>query len=401
MKILIIHNTYQLKGGEDVVFRAESELLAQEGHEVETVIFDNKEIRSLKDRLIIGIKSIYNWQSATLIEDKINYFKPDILHIHNFFPLLSPSVFFVASKLNIPVVMTLHNFRLLCPSAILYFDHRIYEKSVHKIFPMHAILNGVYRNSILETAAVSLVTGVHKLIGTWRNKVDRYIVLSEFAKKKFLNSSLQVTADQLSVKANFVEDLGLDFVEREMYFLFVGRLSHEKGIPTLFEAAKLGGFKLKVIGDGPMRELVEEYASKYPNIEYLGFQDKAFIIDQMRRCRALVFPSACFEGCPMTILEAYSVGSIVLAANIGAIGEIVQHQTNGLLFESGNAEDLKKQVDWLSQNEKEMNIMLGNARLSYERKYHPHVNYEILMDIYNELIEAKKSTLSSVMVSES
>src|SRR5688572_17157542 len=209
MKIILVHNKYQQAGGEDLVFHSEGELLQQHGHEVEYVIFDNKDIKTTIDKWLSGIKVVYNTGSYRRLGKVITAFKPDIIHIHNFVPLASPSIFFAAKRYNIPVVVTLHNYRLICPSATLFHNDSIYEKSVHASFPWDAIKKGIYRNSRLQTAALAIATRFHNVIGTWQDKVNKFIVLTEFARRRFEDSVLKTAPGAFEVKPNFVVDHGV------------------------------------------------------------------------------------------------------------------------------------------------------------------------------------------------
>lgn len=385
MKILIVHNKYQQAGGEDSVFEAETDLLLKHGHSVETLVFDNKRIESGLDKILSGLRIFYNSMSAHKIQLCINSFKPDIIHVHNFIPLATPAVFFVAKRNKIPVVATLHNYRLICPSATLFYDHKIYEKSVHSVFPIDAILKGVYRNSRFQTAAIAAMNAFHNLAGTWRKKVDKFIVLTEFAKETFINSALRVELKQFAVKPNFVVDPGMGEDNRDNYFLFVGRLSDEKGIETLLEACRLADFKLTIIGDGPLREMVEEYAKENPNIEYLGFQKKTVIFKKLKHCKALIFPSVWYEGLPMTIIEAFATGTPVIGSRIGAVKEIINDNFDGLLFSPGDAKDLTAKISQMLHSEISRS-MSDNSRTTFLSRYTPDINYSILSQIYREAI---------------
>ena len=219
MRILLIHNKYQQAGGEDSVFFTEIELLKQRGHLVECLIFDSNEIKTWWDKLMSGFYLIYNPVSAKVVRKMIKSFNPDVAHVHNFVPLASPSVFFVAHKNNIPVVLTLHNYRLLCPSATLFYNNSIYERSLNSGFPFHAIFKGVYRNSRIQTAALATMIFFHKIIGTWKRKVSKYIVLTQFALHKFKGSTLGISENQLVVKPNFVLDHGRGEIKREFFFI--------------------------------------------------------------------------------------------------------------------------------------------------------------------------------------
>lgn len=393
MKIIMIHNRYQYQGGEDSVFQVESDLLANHGHTVRQLVFDNKEIQSSTDKLLLVFRGLYNSKSAKELESLIHEFAPDVIHVHNFFPLASPSIFYVAKRYNIPVVVTLHNFRLICPSAVLYFKGKIYEDNIHSLIPWDGILKGVYRNSRLQTAGLALITTYHNLIGTWKNKVDKFIVLTEFAKKKFSNSVLRISKDQLVVKPNFVEDYGYQEVKREDFFLIVGRLSEEKGILTVLESIKIDSYKLVIIGDGPLKAKLEDAIRDKPNVTYIGYQQKPAIMDYLRRCRALIFPSVCYEGFSMTLLEAFSMGTPVIASNLGSMAEIVHDHENGLHFEPGNAQHMVEKIARISKDDSLAEKLSRNARKTYVDLYTAEKNYAILLDIYNSVLRPKKQQI--------
>lgn len=390
MRILVIHNKYKQAGGEDSVFRSESELLVQHGHVVEQLLYDNSTINTPLKKILSGLKTIYNPDSARLIKRKIREFDPDIIHVHNFLPIVSPSVFFVANQLHIPIVWTLHNYRLVCPSATLFYNGQINESSIHSIIPWNAIWNGVYRNSKWQTAGVVCMTAFHHWLGTWKHKVGAYITLTQFAKEKFMNAAIGLPANKLFVKPNFVEDLGIGEEVREDYFLFIGRLTEEKGISTLLNAASRYRFKLVIVGDGPLKSVVEYYALHNPSISYVGFQPKDRVIDYLKRCKALIFPSTWYEGFPVTIAEAFSTGTPVIASDIGAMKEIFVDKVNGLLFESGNEKELILKIMEITKSESYRRNISVNARDHYLKYYTPSVNYSQLTNIYYKTIEQNK-----------
>lgn len=390
MRILVIHNKYKQAGGEDSVFNSESELLAQHGHVVEQLIYDNSIINTLYQRILSGLRTIYNPYSAKEVKRKIQEFDPDIIHVHNFLPIVSPSVFFVAKQLRIPIVLTLHNYRLICPSATLFYNGKVYERSIHSIIPWNAIWNGVYRNSRLQTAGVVFMNAFHHWMGTWKHKVGAYIALTQFAKEKFINSALSIPSNKLFVKPNFVKDLGTGQRIREDYFLFIGRLTEEKGIGILLKAASLYHFKLIVVGDGPLKSMVEDYVLRNSSISFVGFQSKEIVIDYLKRCKALIFPSIWYEGFPVTIAEAFSTGTPVIASNLGAMREIFVNGVNGLLFESGNERDLILKIMEVVKMGSMAGDISENARACYLKDYTPSTNYTLLTDIYNKTIERNK-----------
>jgi glycosyltransferase involved in cell wall biosynthesis len=378
---------YQQPGGEDQVFEGERKLLSDHGHVVETVVFDNHEFSRGK-RLASMVGFFYNRASYRLIETRIRQFRPDVMHVHNFVFAASPSIFYAAAANNVPVVLTLHNFRMICPGATLFYRGKIDESSIDRLIPIKAIVNGVYRNSRFQTAAVAALMAAHQLLGTWRTKVDRYIVLTKFAKEVFSRSKLSDLGDRMVVKPNSVADRGTGPSQRQPYFLFVGRLTEEKGIRTLLHAAAAGGFELVIGGDGPLKPEVERYASQHGNIKYRGMMKKDDVIDVMKNCRALIFPSEWYEGFPITILEAFSTGTPVIASALGSMLEIVRDNDTGLLFRPGDANDLQRAVRELKDSTERLHAMQVNAREEYVRNYNPRSNYSRLITIYKDAISA-------------
>ncbi|WP_266204804.1 glycosyltransferase family 4 protein [Pontibacter kalidii] len=400
MRILQIHNFYKQAGGEDTVFEQEAQLLRAHGHTVEQLTFSNNDVTSTKAKLQAALGVVYNPQSAGIISQSIKRFKPDVVHVHNFFPLVSPGVFWVCRKYKVPVVMTLHNYRLLCPSAVLYYDGRVQLENVQQTFPIKPILQGVYRGSKIETASVVLATGVHKLLGTWREKVSKFIALTPGAADLFQNSSLRLRPEQLSIKPNFTADPGLGAATREAYFLYLGRLTEEKGIRTLLKAHSIKPFPLKIIGTGPLQALVEEYAAKNPLVEYLGFRPREEAMEQLKRARALIFPSEWLETFGMTAVEAFATGTPVIASNIGGGAYIVQHQQNGLHFSPADAQELASQVGLLEQLPDLAKKLGQHARQSYEQHYTPEANYARLLQIYGQAIGATEKPASATVAAE-
>ncbi len=368
--------------------------MEQHGHDVEKLPFSNDAVNTFKEKLGAALGVVYNVQSAKRIERRILSFKPDVIHVHNFFPLVSPAVFYVAQKHSVPVVMTLHNYRLICPSALLHYDGRVQTENISKVFPIKAINKKVYRDSRFQTASVVLATGVHKAMGTWQQKVDRFIALTPGAAELFLHSSLKLAPRQLVVKPNFTPDLGEGNAEREDFYLFVGRLTPEKGIETLLRANAMHPFKLKVIGDGPLRETVAQHAANYPQMQYLGFQERERVVQELKAAKALIFPSEWLETFGMTIVEAFSTGTPAIAAKIGGAEQLVQDGINGFLYTPGQHEALVAKVKQIEQDENLRKKLGKNARLSFEKNYTSEVNYGLLMRIYQDAI-AEKSTLTA------
>ena len=390
MKVLVVHNTYQQRGGEDTVFESEVELLKKNNITVDTLLYDNHEIKTTKDKILTGLLAVYNPRGKKKLLEKIRAFKPDIIHIHNFFPLASPSIFYATQELRIPVVMTLHNYRLICPSAYLYFNGRIYEDNIYKRFPLKPILQGVYRESMVQTASLVFMTGVHKILKTWSKKIDRYITLTEFAKKKFIGTSLGASEQQFVVKPNFVPDIGVGKDKRKD-FLFIGRLSEEKGIATMLNAFSESKSNIKILGDGPLKSMVETAANEHENIEYLGFRPRKEVVEILKSVKALIFTSVWYEGMPMVILEAFSVGTPIISSNIGGPAEMIQDNYNGLLFEPADSTELKNKISLLEEDNTLLGRLSNNARETYTQKFTSEVNIKLLLEIYQQTIKQKKN----------
>lgn len=392
MKILLIHNEYQKKGGEDFVVNSEAELLRSYGHEVELLLFNNDEVSSSLDKVKAGIGLFYNRSSAKKVSQAIQRFSPDVIHVHNIFYLISPAVFYMAQKHKVPVVMTFHNYRLICPGAMLMRDAKVCELCVDKVFPIHGIKYGCHRDSKVQTAQLTLMTGIHKVLHTWRDKIDRYIVLTDFVKEKVTSSSLKLAPEKVIVKPNFAVDLGVSPPEaREDFFLYIGRLSDEKGVRVLLESTKYHDYKLEIIGDGPLRGMVESYMKDNPNITWWGFRDKAFISDRLAKCLAMVFTSVCYEGMPLTILEAFSKGTPVIASDIDNINRIVLNKHNGLHFATAKPRPLAEQISFFSRKKDELVDLYHNARQDYENNYSPEANYQQLLGVYQSMVAQKQA----------
>jgi len=389
MKILLIHNQYQHHGGEDTVLESELKLLQKNGETVETLIFNNDQIDSIASKMKYGLYSFYNPSSSRLLEKKVNTFNPDVIHVHNFFPIASPSLFYLANDKKIPIVMTLHNYRLLCPNAMFFREGKVCEDCISKSFALDGVIHGCYRDSRLQTLFLATMTWIHKKKGTWQNRIDKYIALTAFAKNKFLNSSLKLNDSKIEIKPNFVVDHGFE-LEKEDYCLFVGRLSKEKGIDILLNAFQGSARKLMIIGTGPMLETVEEYSKKYGNIEYLGFQSIDFIISKLKKAKALIFTSIWYEGMPMTILESFSTGTPVLCGDIGGPAEIVVNEKTGLVYKAGDSIELQSKIEQLYTQPEIYTKLCKNARKEFEEKYSEEKNYTKLINIYKKVIDEKK-----------
>jgi glycosyltransferase involved in cell wall biosynthesis len=389
MRIILVHNPYQQPGGEDKVVKHEAALLTDREHHVINYRRTNHEIdsfswwekRSLPKRLIWATDT---FQALRALIKKEN---PEVAHFHNTFMMVSPAAYYACQSLHVPVVQTLHNYRLLCPNGLLYRDGGVCEKCLGKTVPWPGVAHACYRHSLMQTAGVAAMLITHRWLATWQNQVDIYVALTEFARKKFIEGGLP--AEKIVVKPNFVHpDPGCSVGEKR-YALFVGRLSHEKGLKTLLHAWQaVKGIPLKIAGDGPMLEEVRTFvqANKLERVEVLGRCTGEKVLAMMKGARFLVFPSEWYEGFPMTIGEAFACGIPVIASRLGATEEIVEDGRAGLHFTPGDANDLAAKVEWAWMHPNAMVQMGKEARCEYEKKYTAKQNYCRLMTIYKSAI---------------
>lgn len=390
MRVLLLHNRYQQAGGECVAVQAERELLESHGHEVNLIEADNSLIVGFGGRVKAALGTIYSPAARANVAKRVASFQPDVAHVHNFFPLFSPSIYYACHEAGIPVVQTLHNYRVICPNAQLLRGGKVCEDCVGKGVPWPGVLHACYRGSRAGTAAVAAMATVHRWIGTWNNMVSAFIALTSFSREKLVQGG--IAAQKVFVKPNFVPAPEVVGNGRGGFALFVGRLTPEKGIAALLSV--WGSTKrtvpLKVAGDGPLGGEVAKIASG-AHIEYLGAQPREKIQELMREAAFLVFPSIWYEGLPMVIIEAFSVGLPVLASNLGSMASVVEHGRTGLHFRPRDAEDLAAKVEWTLANPEKLDRMRREARAEYLAKYTPERNYEMLMRVYRYVIDGKKS----------
>ncbi len=383
----MVHNAYQQAGGEDGVVAAELALLRAHGHEVHELRRHNDELAAMGSLAAAG-QAVWSVASNSQARDLIALTAPDVVHIHNTFPLISPSVHWACARAGVPVVQTLHNFRLACPQAMLLRDGKVCEQCVGRM-PWPALVNGCNPGSRARTVVMLGMIGVHRAIGTWQHKVSRYIALNEFCRGKFIQAGLP--AHKIVVKPNFVA-AGPVATGARSGVLFVGRLAPEKGIEVLSEAwrplaHRAPALSLRVAGTGPEdRRLQMQHG-----VTLLGALGQSAVRAEMQRAQVLVLPSIWYENFPLTLVEAYASGLPVIASRIGALAELVEHGETGLLFEPGDARGLADTLDWACRNPAALLAMGAKARARYEARYTPDINYEQTLAIYRSAIDEAKA----------
>lgn len=381
LRVLLVHNAYQQRGGEDSVVEAELELLRSRGHPVETYFRHNDDLAAMRAWQAAG-QMLWSSQTVREIGAQIVACRPDVIHVHNTFPLISPSLYWAADRAGVPVVQTLHNFRLHCPQAMYLREGKVCEDCLGHI-PWRGALRACYRGSKQQSAALAGMVTLHRAAGTWQHKVTRYIALNEFCRSKFIEGGLP--AERVVVKPNFVDFAAPPEGPRDG-FLFVGRLSAEKGLDVLVAAAaQLAGCVVRVAGTGPEEHLLVGQAG----LTAMGALSGERVRQEMASAMALVLPSIWYENFPRTLVEAMGCGLPVIASRIGALAELIEEGVTGLLFEPGNAEDLAAKMAWAQDNRDAMAIMGRKARERYEQRYTAERNYAQLMKIYREAISAR------------
>jgi glycosyltransferase involved in cell wall biosynthesis len=393
IKILVAHNRYQQAGGEDSVVAEEVRMLEQRGHIVHQYSVDNDDIIGAWRKTVTAVRSFYSRTTFQEISNLFASFQPDILHVHNFFPNISPAILFAANKYRVPVVQTLHNYRLLCASATFFREDRPCEDCVSSGSFLPGVMHACYRGSRVGSAAVGASTFVHTALGTWSNRVDRYISLTQFAAQKF--GQQRIPAEKIRVKPNFAPDRGRG-TGKGGFALYVGRLSSEKGIKTILAADNVGKLPIPIhiVGDGPLRHDVERACSRPGSqLIYLGKMQRPQVVEQMQKAVVLLVPSVCYEGFPMAIVEGFSFGLPVIVSRIGGLPEIVKDGHSGLLFEPGDPSALLEALCKFVSGANRIECMREAAREQFDDHYTEQKNYGILMDIYGELLDNPRTPL--------
>jgi glycosyltransferase involved in cell wall biosynthesis len=396
VKILVVHNYYRQRGGEDVVFELEIEMLRTRGHQVSAYFLRNDDIRldSARSKLVLLRDSIWSADSHREMTSLLLSLKPDVVHVHNTFPRISPSIYSACADAEVPVVQTLHNYRMFCPAGTVFRDGHACEACLGGGV-WRSVMHGCYRGSRTATAAAALVQCTHRRLDVWGRGIARYVALTRFSQEKFIQAGLP--PGRIMVKPNFVHpDPGCGD-DAGRYALFVGRLSPEKCVDTLLQAWSLikQDIPLLVVGGGPEFERLRLDAGRrgLDAVHFLGPLAGREAVALMREARFLVFSSGWYENFPMVIAESFACGIPVLCPRLGAMQDIVTHHHTGLHHSPANAAELAEQVIWAWTHPQKTHAMGREARIEYDSKYTAEKNYPILMDIYAEAIREPRAPL--------
>ena len=402
MKLICVNNYYYIRGGADRVFFNEIEMLKAHGHEVapfsrhyeknlssEYSRFFPGPIEyekvSLFKELLASFKLIYSLESKKRISSLIGYFKPNIIHAHNIYGRLTSSIVDSAKIKGIPVVMTLHDYKLICPSYLMLFNRKVCERCKGRKF-YNCILTKCHKDSL----AASLVYTIETYFNYYFKKyewIKYFICPSKFSFKKHLEAG--ISEKKLVHIPNFinVKNFEPDY-EPGDYILFVGRLSQEKGVLTLLKATKGLDIELKIVGDGPLRNEYEKYVRNegMTNVTFEDYKSGEELKGLYKNSAFAVFPSECYEVFGLIAVEAFAHGKPVIGSNIGAIPEIIINEKTGLLFEPGDYNELREKIKSLLTNPSLIIQMGKDARKLVEEEYNTELHYKRLMEVYGKAV---------------
>lgn len=394
MKVLMVHNRYQQRGGEDAVVEAEVRLLAANGVDVRRFDADNDSIQGLMSKVQVSIGQ-FGLPNAvkTRFHKTLSEFCPDVVHVHNWFPTLSPAVFQICRRAHVPAIHTVHNYRLLCAGATLFRNGHVCEDCIGTTFRTPGIAHGCYHQSRIGSAVATAGMLANWSLGTWQHSVDRFIALSEFARRKLIEGGLP--ADKIIVKPNFVDPDPGPRSGAGGYLLYAGRLTEEKGLRVLLQCWKSAAElpMLKIAGTGPLQEEVREAASLLPNLHWLGNRSTEDVLELMGNASALICPSLWYEGMPRVVIESLAVGTPVIASNIGCYPEMIIDGKTGALFPTGDAAALVACLRNLIQTDA-LAAMRNGARHCFENNYTGERNLSLLLNVYRSVLLAGKMARS-------
>ena len=399
MKILLVHNFYgsTAPSGENSVYISERELLIENDHHVIEFARHSDEIRN--GGFLGTIKGAFTtpWNPFSMrsLRSLLKREQPDIMHVHNTFPLLSPSIFCATQGLKTATVLTLHNYRILCAAGIPMRNSHPCTECLDRETVFPALKYGCYRQSRLATLPLATMIALHRKLGTWSKNIDAFVALTEFQKNKVIEAGLR--SETVYVKPHFYlnppDPLGWE--EREPKVVYIGRLGVEKGVEILIDAWKIWSSEaphLEIIGDGPEKSVLQEYIKGNgleEKVSFLGYLNSSEVQKRLATARLLVLPSLCYEGFPMTILEAFALGVPVAASRLGPMPSIPTEGKNGAIFAPGDPGGLHRVLERMWGAEGKLAEMSRGARKEFDAKYTASMNYETLMEIYRAAIEKK------------
>jgi len=392
MRVLKVHNYYTGWGGEDTVLHAEMALLRSRGHDVIEYFEDNKKIKTM-NQLSVALQTIWSNSSYQKLKVFLRETKPDIVHFHNTFPLISPSAYYACQDLGIPVVQTLDNQRLMCPATSFYRDGKLCLDCLGKTPPWPGVVHACYHDSYLHTAVVASMLTYHRWIRTWQTKIDVFLCSTNFYRDLFVQAGFP--AEKIVIMPHFVPEAAPSnsVDQRGDYALFVGRLDPEKGVKTLLEAWRNLDFPLKIRGNGRLDVWARKFVTQNDlrSVQFIERLEEDALSKLIGNARFLIMPSeGYYETFGMVIVEAHSRAVPVLASNIGVVPEILSDNQTGVLFEPGNPLDLAAKARWLWDHPAESQVMGLNGLNNYKERFTADRCYQVLIEVYKSLVASQR-----------
>ena len=384
MRVLFLHNRYQIRGGEDITLETEMRLLRESGHEVDLYEETNLDIESLASKISTALSVHYNHEQTQKVAARIREFRPDIVHAHNLFPKITVAAYDACIEEKVPVVQTMHNYRAICANGLLLRNGTPCEKCVSGS-PFHALAYRCYKNSRIGSAAVARMVAYQRRSQVWNKKVNAIVAITPFAKQKFVAAG--ISEKKIIVKPNPTEDYLQDFqqIPKDNFVLFVGRLSEEKGILSLVKAWRNMPLPLKILGAGPLEGALRDVASD--QVHFVETKSRQEVLSSIRQATALILPTVCYEGgFPMVLAEALCLETPVIASQIGGIPDYLEHGKNGFLLPPGDFSGLAERLDLLLKNPALRSEIAAAGRNVYEEHFHPRHHLQNIMEIYQTVI---------------
>jgi len=392
-RVLQVHTRYRQAGGEDSVVEAERALLSGAGLDVQQVIFDNADLReaeSLAGDIRLAAAAVWSRASERRVREALTASRAQVMHVHNTFSVASPSVYAAAASRGVPVVQTLHNYRLVCPAATAFRDGRPCTDCLGLPVPLPAVVHACVRGSRAQSAVAAITATVHRMRGTYGRDIAAYIALSEFQRALMIAGG--VPSGRVSVIPNFLHRDPGTGPDHRSGLLFAGRLTVEKGVRVLIEAAARVPTHVSLVGSGPLATDVEA-AAHSGIVDYLGSQPHEAVMEHVRRAVAVVVPSVWFEGLPLVLLEAFASATPVIASRVGSLAELVDEGLTGLLVEPNDATALADRLAWAANHVDEMREMGSNARRRFEARYRADRHLESLRRLYDSVGSAHHAAM--------
>lgn len=409
MRILQVNKFYYPKGGADKYFLDLESSLKKAGHEVAVFsMIDKKNLPSpfadyfvsnfdfnnltWHQKISAPARIIYSPEAKKKFRLLVENFKPEIIHIHNIYHQISPSILDVAREYQIPVVMHLHDYKLICPNYSLFANGKPCEDCLPGKY-FHCVKKRCFKNSLLKSLLVSLEMYIHhRVLKIYEKSISAFIAPSLFMKNKVVDSGWP--SEKISVIVNpypeVTEEGNNNLTEKKDYLLCFGRLSAEKGIDVLIKASQNSQLSIKIAGSGPEEENLKQLAKEVESpVEFIGFKGESALSKLISEAKAIVIPSVSYDNMPLSLLEAMHLGKIVIASKIGGIPEIITDGLNGLLFEPGNSNDLISKIKYLNNLSEEEIINLEKSARQRVENYSLENNCQSVADIYRKIIETK------------